>query len=215
MTRNGKIELTAKFYDELVYGLEPEIARSRDMLKAFPAPTVEDLKDKVVLEVGTGRGEWALGLGTHSKRHHALDLSGQSLVQTRDMLAAIRSSRSTFTRANVLSLPFNDNVFDAAYCIGVLHHTPCPKQGLRELVRVIKPGGVVNLMLYGRVFPRDILRSTVFSLARHSANLRDVLIKYILKIERLNIPHAFMFNSGCSRILLWTGILHRCKNTIL
>jgi len=51
-------------------------------------------------------------------------------------------------QADIRRLPFAENSFDFIYSYGVLHHLPAPAEGLRELVRVVKPGGRVAVYLY-------------------------------------------------------------------
>lgn len=47
-------------------------------------------------------------------------------------------------------LPFADGYFDLGYSWGVLHHTTDTQKAIAELVRVVRPGGEVKLMLYNR-----------------------------------------------------------------
>ena len=55
----------------------------------------------------------------------------------------------TFKQATALELPFADAEFDFVCCSGVLHHTRGVERGLREIHRVLKPGGSLYLLLYG------------------------------------------------------------------
>jgi SAM-dependent methyltransferase len=48
------------------------------------------------------------------------------------------------------NLPFESNYFDLGYSFGVLHHTPDTEKAVTELVRVVRPGGEIKLMLYNR-----------------------------------------------------------------
>lgn len=48
------------------------------------------------------------------------------------------------------NLPFPDGYFDVGYSWGVLHHTTDTRKAIAELVRVVRPGGELKLMLYNR-----------------------------------------------------------------
>jgi len=48
------------------------------------------------------------------------------------------------------NLPFPSGKFDLGYSWGVLHHTPNTEKAVAELVRVVKPGGEIKMMLYNR-----------------------------------------------------------------
>jgi len=53
-------------------------------------------------------------------------------------------------QADALRLPFKDNVFDGAFSIGVLHHTPSPRTAVSEAYRVVKKSGWFALSVYGK-----------------------------------------------------------------
>jgi len=52
--------------------------------------------------------------------------------------------------ADAEKLPFASDSFDLGYSWGVLHHTPDTARALSELVRVVRPGGEIKVMLYNR-----------------------------------------------------------------
>jgi len=51
---------------------------------------------------------------------------------------------------NVLNMQFDDNFFDFVHCGGVLHHTTDLPGGIKELGRVTKNGGILEIMTYGK-----------------------------------------------------------------
>ena len=52
--------------------------------------------------------------------------------------------------ADAEDLPFPSNTFDLGYSWGALHHTPNTERALAELVRVVRSGGEIKVMLYNR-----------------------------------------------------------------
>src|ERR1043166_2410292 len=73
----------------------------------------------------------------------AFDLSGRMLVRARRRL---KNNRVRQVSADLTRLPYADGAFDAVVCGWVLEHLPDPLPGLRELARVLQPGGKLLLM---------------------------------------------------------------------
>lgn len=71
--------------------------------------------------------------------------------------------------ADVQNMPMPDNSFDSAICFEVLEHVPNPEKALRELFRVLKPGGAlvfsVPHFLYLHNEPHDYYRYTKYGIA--------------------------------------------------
>jgi demethylmenaquinone methyltransferase/2-methoxy-6-polyprenyl-1,4-benzoquinol methylase len=53
--------------------------------------------------------------------------------------------RPQLQQADVMSLPYDDQSFDVVMAAHVLEHLPDPQRALAEMVRVLKPGGMVFL----------------------------------------------------------------------
>ncbi len=100
------------------------------------------LAGKRVLEVGCGRGvgiENLLGLGATHVTGFDLDPKMIALAQTR--VAKYGDCARVFVGdAKAIDAP--DSNFDAVVNYGIIHHIPNWQQTLKEIARVLKPGGV-------------------------------------------------------------------------
>jgi SAM-dependent methyltransferase len=106
----------------------------------------EFFKDKIVLEGGCGKG-----------RHTSLAANwGAREVIGIDLSAAVESafqatrhlSNAHIVQADIFKPPFK-RVFDYAFSVGVLHHTPDPKQAFLSLAAKVKKGGHISAWIYG------------------------------------------------------------------
>jgi ubiquinone/menaquinone biosynthesis C-methylase UbiE len=99
-----------------------------------------------VLEVGFGPGmgiEILAGLMT-AGRVEGIDLSPEMIAQaTARNAEAIKNGRVALRRGTVESLPFEDDTFDKALAINSMQLWPDVAAGLREIRRVMRPGGRV------------------------------------------------------------------------
>ena len=127
-------------------------ARTRYALEPYiPAfARFDEGSGRRVLEIGVGMGadhvEWA--------RHHpallvGMDFTGRALDHTRTRLHVDRCE-SRLLRADAEQLPFADGAFELVYSWGVLHHSPDTAQAVREVHRVLAPGGIARVMIYHR-----------------------------------------------------------------
>lgn len=110
------------------------------------------LENARLLDAGCGTGHRVMPLAQHFGvgEYVGLDLSRASLDVAADLAAELRFDRVGLGEGSVLSLPFPDASFDIVISQGVLHHTSDPLRGFRELVRVCRPGGFVNVYVYNK-----------------------------------------------------------------
>ena len=104
---------------------------------------------ELMLEVGCGMGTDLLEFARGGARVVGVDITPRHLE-----LAARRFSlfgrRAALHRGDAERLPFRDESFDFVYSNGVLHHTPDTAGAVREIHRVLKPGGTATVLLYHR-----------------------------------------------------------------
>jgi SAM-dependent methyltransferase len=91
-----------------------------------------------LLDAGMGPGRLAAALTEHGWSVAGVDLSQEMVTRARRRLPA-RAER--FHVAPVERLPFGDASFDAVVATGVIEYVEDPKVALRELARVLRPGG--------------------------------------------------------------------------
>lgn len=77
------------------------------------------------------------------------------LAQRRNR-ALIEQGRVTVARADTSALPFPDATFDRALCVHVIYFWPDLDHGLREIARVLKPGGRLALLFRSSDGPRSV-----------------------------------------------------------
>jgi ubiquinone/menaquinone biosynthesis C-methylase UbiE len=102
-----------------------------------------------VLEIGCGNGADGAMFALHGAHYTGVDLTAEAIDKTRRHFAA-EGLDGTFRQENCERLSFSDESFDLVYSFGVLHHTPSPEDAIREVYRVLKPGGTARIMLYHR-----------------------------------------------------------------
>ncbi len=73
-----------------------------------------------------------------------IDIEPSQIELARTMAAERGVSNVHFEVADLYSLPFPDESFDAVFLHGVLEHLSDPVRGLREVLRVLKQGGVLG-----------------------------------------------------------------------
>lgn len=108
-------------------------------------------RGKKVLEVGFGAGtdfiQWLRAGAIVS----GVDLTPEALDNLRHRIDVYQlPAPEKIMVADAENLPFASDSFDLGYSFGVLHHTPDTVRALQELVRVVKPGGEIKVMLYNR-----------------------------------------------------------------
>ncbi|WP_101298408.1 class I SAM-dependent methyltransferase [Halegenticoccus soli] len=141
----------------------PIITRSR--LRGILRPQSDDR----ILEVGPGTGYYALPVARWLEPDgalHVVDIQQEMLDHTR-----IRAQQERLKvepmRGDAENLPYLDDSFDAAYLVTVLGEVPDQNQALRELIRVLRPGG---RLVVGELVPDP--HFVAFEALRHRAERR-------------------------------------------
>ena len=100
-----------------------------------------------ILDCGVGNGSLSIALDRITNGpvdFHAIDTSAEMLVQAKSVMQRAGLDPH-LQQANVMSLPYDNQSFDVVMAAHVLEHLPDPQRALAEMVRVLKPGGMVFL----------------------------------------------------------------------
>ena len=74
-----------------------------------------------------------------------------------------------FHQGDAQSLPFPDNSFDAAVCNYGVIHVPEPERALREMVRVVRPGGRVAIGVWDSIMPDNAFNLLYTAVRAHGS----------------------------------------------
>jgi len=155
-----------------LYAASPVHARGADLevVVRFARPELTD----VALDVSTGAGHTALALAPHVARVVATDLTPEMLEVARRLAAERGVENVEFQEADVRALPFPDACFDVVTCRTAAHHYPELAGPLREMARVLGPGG--RLVVSDTVSPADEVADrfvNALETLRDSTHVRD------------------------------------------
>ncbi len=126
-------ERVAGKWDDLRSGYFSEEVRKSAFAKAYLRP------EMVVADVGAGTGFMAEGLAPLVYQVHVLDGSAAMLAVARKNLSPF--TNIVFHEAEGQSLSLPDASMDAVFANMYLHHATDPLAAIREMVRVLRPGG--------------------------------------------------------------------------
>ncbi|MCF8077799.1 MAG: class I SAM-dependent methyltransferase [Desulfobacterales bacterium] len=162
---------------------------SRDRLKRIAGGSLDVFKGKTVLEAGCGAG-----------RFTEIMLDAGARLFTADISSAVEANFANFgnnekyfvCQADIINLPVAPALFDIVVCIGVIQHTPDPKEALNALCAQLKPGGLLLIdhypPNYQMTFSRRLLRSFLLKHNHNEYSLEfcKILINFLWPLHRLS-----------------------------
>ena len=137
---------------------------------------------KTVLEIGCGDGKGTKLIKKYfrPRQIYAVDLDERMIVRAKKKNT---DPTISFEVADVCSLRYDDNTFDAIFDFGVIHHIPNWKDCLDELKRVLKPNGELIIEdLSIDTFTSSIFGRILKKVFRHPYEhmyTREKFIKYV------------------------------------
>lgn len=183
------IEEVRKYWEEHpLYGYEIESIGSREFFDYIDRIKREDVerfalefwefdnfKDRLVLDIGCGPGWLTVNYALNGAKVYAIDLTSRAVSLTKEFLK-LHGLSANVEEGNAENLAFKDNFFDLVVASGVLHHTPDVFGAMKEVFRVLKPGGKAKITLY---YKGILHKKRVFS-----------VVKIVMRLFRIKHPGA-------------------------
>lgn len=207
-------------YDDSLFDASVELFHRRLPLAGI-AP--DFFTGKACLDAGCGGGRASIAmaeLGASSVV--GVDLGAQGLVDARARAARRGLANVRFEQGSLLDLPLEDGEVDVVWCAGVLMITADEERALDELLRVLRPGGQLYLLVYateGLRWPLiQLLRPLAFQLGQPAieaairgaglpANKRrtflDDLFCPALDFYTWHRLEGMLLRRGCSAVERW------------
>lgn len=114
-------------------------SRWRDPIQQASLDALNLGADDRLLDVGCGTGAASRSAASLAASVVGIDLSPEMIRQARDLAEGIGNVH--FEIADSEHLPFGDGTFTAVLCSNSFHHYPDPRRAVREMARVLAPGG--------------------------------------------------------------------------
>ncbi len=136
-------------------------------------------KNTYAIDIGCGTGRWSKYLSKKAGFVECVDPS--KALYAADLLLA-DADNVRLTQASTESLPFEDDTFDFAMSIGVLHHIPDTQKAMMDCVKKVKKGGYFYCYLYYSLDNRRWPYKAMF----HASNLlRKGVSKMPAKLKKV------------------------------
>ena len=110
----------------------------------------KNCKNKKILEIGCGGGIDSMEYSRNGGNVWATDLTDEAVEFTKGRIERNNFKNIKVEKVSVKDIPYEDNFFDIVHVMGILHHITDVDIGVKEILRVLKPGGSVYAMFYNK-----------------------------------------------------------------
>ncbi len=163
----------------------------------------DKLKGKKALEIGCGMGSLTELMIRNGIITTSIDLTEKAVRNTKKRLELLKEEKpelkkiiekSVVKQDDAENLSFKDNSFDFVLSWGVIHHSPDTRKCVKEIYRVLKPGGISSGMVYNK-------SSIIYYI--HYMLIRGIFMGKLLKYSPRELADrysdGFQFGVGCPK----------------
>jgi ubiquinone/menaquinone biosynthesis C-methylase UbiE len=175
---------------------------------------VEDLTGLTLLDAGCGTGWFSAAAANRGAVVTSMDLGPNLLSEV------AKKCESERVIGSILEMPFEDGSFDVVVSSEVIEHVPHPFDAIAELVRVLKPGGILVVTTPNRKWKFALHVANLLNIRPYQglenwsgfSQLKDELKRLGMEIDVATGIHAFPFIPAFTHRPL--DYLHRFNNRI-
>jgi 2-polyprenyl-6-hydroxyphenyl methylase/3-demethylubiquinone-9 3-methyltransferase len=167
----------------------------------------ERVRGRSALDVGCGLGDFSESLARRGAVVVACDIGPTLVEHTRRRVGC----RAEVADALALEEHFGSERFDLVVSSECIEHTPAPGDAVRQMVRVLKPGGVIALSTPNRLWHPAVRFATIARLRPYEGHenfgswrgLRALLDESGVRVEREKGLHLLPFQLGLHPLSRW------------
>ena len=148
-----------------------------------------------------------------------IDLSLASLAYAKRKVEELNLKNVEFLQADILQLKNLKKKFNVIECVGTLHHMKDPVAGLKILINLLEPNGLLKLGLYSEIARQNIVKARNFIKRRNIKSTVDEIRNFREIIENEDIDPALkkifrskdFYSTSMARDLMFHVQEHRFK----
>jgi ubiquinone/menaquinone biosynthesis C-methylase UbiE len=158
-------------------------------------------KNSYAIDIGCGTGRWTKYLESRMGFMEAIDPSDAIFVADK----FLTQPNVRLSKASVDNIPFDDETFDFAMCVGVLQFIPDTQKAMNDCVKKVKIGGYFFTYLYYNLENRNVFFKMLFAIASAArkmiSSFSTPVKKFICDIIAVVIYMPFVLTGRFLKIL--------------
>lgn len=178
----------------------PELVEKLDAGRPSGLPAAGEL---LIAGCGTGREAAINAMRFPDADITAIDISETSLAYAAERCRALGLRPIDFRLLDLHSIETLGKTFDYIVASGVLHHLPDPEAGWARLAAVLRPGGVMQVMVYSKIARLNVRAAQSFIADLRDRPVDDDLLR---EVRRRLIEKGRRFIAGSSDFYSLAGV---------